>query len=174
MEGNSVAWYVIVMNIFSYDNIWLAISMWGMGITAAIFVLIVMGGKGDKPKVWAAAWIIFTLSIGFMTVAGFVAHDRNTHAEAYQQEVRDHIKTTGDFDSVTGKLEFNPEKPSVYKVKFGEVQGDCFAALPEEGEALQFGCGSEFAPLEEAKEPLTKFYEAEKAEEAKKAVKTDK
>lgn len=173
-QGSNLLGMFIPMDTFSYDNIWLPISLWGSLGTTAIFILIVMGGKGDKTSVWRAAWIVFTVSIAFMTVAGFIATDRGAKTDIYQQQVKDHIKTTGDFDSVEGKLEFTSEKPSTFKVKAGEAEGDCFAMWPEEGTTLEFGCGAAFAPLEEGKAAILQAHEAEKAEEAKKSAETEK
>lgn len=152
------------MEAFNYENIWFILAYWGVIGTAVIFcVLAMVYNSLDKKWILVSLITLFVLNLGLIGGFAVGALERDASRVAYEDQVREHIKTTAGLDSVTGDLIFDPEVRSAFKVRTGEAEGNCYAAYPGDGNgAIEFACGAAFGPLEEGKEAILKDAEQSK------------
>lgn len=140
------------MDIFTYDNIWYNISLWGFTIVSGATVLLAFFIMNDPfGKKWTAVWGLALVTMIAMTGCVFMSHDKSAHQEAYNESVFNHIKDTAEFDRLDGEYDPTAEQASQFVGFYGDDAITCLAGAEPGSTQVEFGCGVEFTPLEEIK-----------------------
>ncbi len=144
------------METFNYSKeLLLNILFWVMIATTVgyiIFASITGSSEESKKWPWKLSGITFIAALCVISAIIVVNQGKTQALNEYTQGVETYMKTVGQFDSVNGKLSFDPAEPGIYKVKIGDKEGQCLVAYPEnKGDQLEFGCGDTFVPLDKAK-----------------------
>lgn len=151
------------MDIFNYENIWYSVTFWGfMGVGGATVLLALFIMNNPEGKKWIAVGVLSLLAFASLVGWGILQSDK-THEEAsYNQSVFDHIKNTAGFDKLEGEYDPKAEQANTFTGFYGEDEITCLAGAEPGSDKIEFGCGTEFTPLDKIKEEYSKQKETGK------------